>query len=131
MVLNKEARPTLLQTSGAADLLVDAARSWGRARQAGRPVQPCVFRTLCARDCGLAAPAVDSLMVLCEAALRRPLALGASTARSDDERLLVALVQGATTRDACIDCPAGLGAALDSAAGAVQTILVNEARLPA
>ena len=138
MILNKEVLTRdkaetrgLLQTAGAAHLLVDAARSWGRAREAGQPVQPCVFKALCVHDCGLAAPAVDSLMTLCEAALQRRLALGASTARSDDERLLVALMQGASARDACIDCPGGLGVALDSAVDAVQTILVNEARLPA
>lgn len=48
-------------------LVLDAARSWRKARDSGNPVQPALYRTLDAYRCGILAPVIDSVLSLYEA----------------------------------------------------------------
>ncbi|MEH3046844.1 hypothetical protein [Sphingomonas adhaesiva] len=100
--------------NGVAELLSAAARCWRTARDGGAPVQQRLHAMLTRRGCGMLAPVFDSLMALCEAALGRRIAVGAATL-SDDERLLIGLVDGTLPRRACIACPRAQASALDCA----------------
>lgn len=65
-------------------------------------------------DCGMLAPVFDSLMTLWEAALGRKITVGGVTL-SEDELLLLGLLDGSRPRRACIDCAEGAASALDCA----------------
>lgn len=85
-------------------VLIAATRCWREARDAHRPVQPSLSKALWAYDCPMLPPVLDSLMSFFERALGRPMNVGASASMSDDEDLLISLVQGSQSL-ACIDCP--------------------------
>lgn len=91
-----------------------AARCWRAARDTGAPVQQRLHALLSPHDCGMLAPVFDSLMTLCEAALGRKIAVGGAVL-SDDENLLLGLLDGSKPRRACIDCADGPARALDCA----------------
>lgn len=95
-------------------LVTAAARCWRSARDGGEPGQQSLHAMLAAHDCGMLAPVFDSLMTLCEAALGRKIAVGGA-ALSEDERLLLGLLDGSRQRRACIDCAEGAASALDCA----------------
>lgn len=107
--------PPASQATAHAAILIAAARCWREARDVGDPVQPCLYRTLGHHDAEMLAPVFDSLMTLCEAALGRPLATGETFVLSEDEHLLLGLLDGSKTRRACFDCPEGAASALDCA----------------
>ena len=105
------------------ELLVGALRCWRRARDRGAAVQHCLYKMLDPLDHGMLAPVLDSLMTLFEAALGRPIRAGDPEFRSDDERLLLCLLDGTHVRRACIDCPEGAGSSLDCALCSTQILL--------
>ena len=107
--------PPVADANAIPSMLIDAARCWRQARDAGNAVQPCLYRALGVHDGEMLAPVFDSLMTLCEAALGRPIAVGAASVFSDDERLLLDLLDGSKPRRACIDCSEAAGTALDCA----------------
>lgn len=100
---------------GADELVTAAARCWRAAHDRGEPVQPRLHALLSRHDCGLLAPVFDSLMTLYEAALGRPVAVGGTAGLSEDEHLLLGLMDGSRPRRACLDCPQGAASALDCA----------------
>jgi hypothetical protein len=85
-------------SSGGADsvsaVVLDAARCWRAARDAGPSVQPCLFATLRAHGAEMLAPVFDSLMSLYESALGRRLQVGEGAVVSEDEQLLLNLLGG-------------------------------------
>ncbi|MET3438075.1 hypothetical protein [Sphingomonas sp. 1185] len=111
-------------------MLVDAARCWRDARDSGQPVQPCLAQRLDRRGCAMLAPVLDSLYVFFEAALGRPMAIGAASALSDDEHLLVSLVDGSAPRT-CLRCPKGARTALDCALCSTRIMLTLTLGQPA
>lgn len=118
--------PTASIRIGALDaneLVMAAARCWRVARDEGEPVLQTLHTMLAHHDCGMLAPAFDSLMSLCEAALGRPIAVGAAEASSEDERLLIGMLAGSHRRRACIDCADGMGQALDCALCSTRVML--------
>ena len=98
---------------GVDGLVTAAVRCWRDARDSGAPVQQRLHAMLSDDDCGMLAPVFDSLMSLCETALGRKIAVG-GTALSDDEHLLLGLLDGSKPRS-CINCPEGTASALDCA----------------
>lgn len=106
--------PPAPQATAVPAILIDAARCWRDARDSGQSVQPSLSRMLAKHDCGMLAPVFDSLMTLCEAALGRSITVGAAML-SDDEHMLLGLLDGSRPRRACIDCAQGPGSALDCA----------------
>ncbi|MCJ2184686.1 hypothetical protein MTR62_18620 [Novosphingobium sp. 1949] len=110
-------------TSVNSALLVEAARCWRQARDGGHPGQPGLFPVLSAHDCEMLVPVFDSLMGLCEDALGRPVAVGEGAWLSDDERMLIGLIDGSMPRGACIACAQGAGSALDCAICSVRIMM--------
>lgn len=103
-------------------ILIDAVRCWRGARDAGQSVQPCLSRTLAAHDCTMLAPVLDSLCLFYEAALGRPMTVGHPSALSDDEHLLLGLMDGTRPRQ-CLACPNGVATALDCAICSTRIML--------
>lgn len=68
------------------------------------------------------APVLDSLCLFYEAALGRPMTVGEALALSDDEHLLLGLVDGSKPRQ-CLICPKGVGATLDCALCSTRIML--------
>ena len=77
--------------------IIDSARNWRVARDAGNPVQPSLYRRLERFGAGLLAPVFDSVMTLFEAGFRRSFIAGnlLDIGFSRDERDLLALREGA------------------------------------
>jgi hypothetical protein len=84
--------PTAAAAKDASCIVVDAARCWREARDCSHPTQPRLFARLVVHDCGILAPVLDSLMILCEAAMGRILCTGNGSGSSADERLLLDLL---------------------------------------
>lgn len=97
-----------------ASLVTAAARCWREARDDGEPTQRTLYEMLAPDDCGMLAPVFDSLMTLCETALGRKIVVGGAKV-SDDELLLLGLLDGSRLRCVCIDCAEGAASALDCA----------------
>jgi hypothetical protein len=79
--------------------IIDSARNWRVARDAGDPVQPSLYRRLERFGAGLLAPVFDSVMSLFEAGFRRRFRAGnlLDIGFSRDEHHLVALLEGSDT----------------------------------
>jgi hypothetical protein len=103
--------PPPLPDAGIPAILIGAARCWREARDNGRSVQPSLVRTLDKHDCTMLAPVLDSLCLFYEAALGRPMTVGRSLTLSNDEHLLLSLVDGSRPRQ-CLNCPQDVGATL-------------------
>ena len=99
----------------ASAIVLEAARCWRGARDAGHPAQPCLFVILRDHQCAMLAPVFDSLMALCESALGRRLCVGVSGTLSADEDLLLGLLDGSKRTRSCLDCAEGAASALDCA----------------
>jgi hypothetical protein len=110
-------------------ILINAARCWREARDSGQSIQPCLSRTLDRHDCTMLAPVLDSLYLFYEAALGRPITVGKALALSDDEHLLLGLVDGSRPRH-CLTCPDGVGATLDCALCSTRIMLALTIGLP-
>ena len=100
---------------GPTTLVLRAARTWRAARDASQPVQPRIFATLRRHGCGVLAPVFDSLMTLCEAALGRRLRVGGGGTLSDDEHLLLDLLEKPGRLRSWVRCDDGPAAALGCA----------------
>jgi hypothetical protein len=100
-----------IESSNSATVLVDAMRSWRKARDGRHAVQPCLSRALEPHGCTMLSPVLDSLISFYEAALGHTITIGEGMALSEDELRLLDLVEGAIPR-ACIDCPEGAANAL-------------------
>jgi hypothetical protein len=107
----------------AAPLILDAARSWRAARDAHEPVQPNLFEALRVHGCGMLAPVFDSLMTLCEAALGRRLSVGGGATISDDEHLLLGLLEVPSLLRFRIHCGEGPASALGCALRSTRIML--------
>lgn len=103
-------------------ILIGAARCWRDARDSGQSVQPCLSRTLDQHDCTMLAPVLDSLCLFYEAALGRRMAVGEALALSDDEHLLLGLVDGSKPCQ-CLACPQEVGATLACALCSTRIML--------
>lgn len=101
--------PLASETIRGPSMLIDAARCWRAARDSGRSVQPHLYQTLDGYDCAMLAPVLDSLCLFYEAALGRPMAVGATRAASDDEQMLLDLVDGSIPLR-CLSCPQRMAA---------------------
>jgi hypothetical protein len=95
-------------------LIIDAARCWREARDNGHAVQPSLAKTLALHDCTMITPVLASLLHFYEDALGHPLVSGNALRASDDELILVSLLDGSKVR-ACLNCPEAAGRALDCA----------------
>lgn len=111
-------------------MLIDAARCWREARDTGQPIQPCLSRTLDAHDCTMLAPVLDSLCLFYEAALGRSMTVGEALTLSDDEHMLLGLVDGSKMRR-CLNCPKGAASALDCALCSTRIMLALTLGQPA
>lgn len=103
-----------IESSNTATVLVDAVRSWRKAHDGRRAVQPCLSRALEPHGCTMLSPVLDSLISFYEAALGHAITTGEGMALSEDELRLLDLVDGSQPR-ACIDCPEGAANALECA----------------
>lgn len=103
-----------------AQLVPAAARCWRAARDRGVSAQQRLHALLAGQHGDMLAPVFDSLMTLCEAALGRRIAVGGQGGQSDaglseDESLLLGLLDGSRQRRACLACAEGAASALDCA----------------
>ncbi|MFA7441621.1 MAG: hypothetical protein WCZ66_11750 [Sphingomonadaceae bacterium] len=114
--------PTIDRAAASAVVLA-AARCWRAAKDNGRQVQPSLFAALSRFDCGILAPVFDSLMHLCQAALGRTLRVGHAVKVSEDEHLLLDLLEGAKGSRAKFVHDAKLGGTLDSALHSTRIML--------
>jgi len=96
-------------------LVTAAARRWRSARDHGVPAQARLYALLARRHWEMLTPTFDSLMTLCEGALRRPITTGRGHALSRDETMLIGMLDGSVARRDCIECAGGPARALDSA----------------
>ena len=101
-----------------------AARCWRLARDTGRPAQQRLHAMLSRHECGILAPAFDSLMTLYEVLLGRPLVVG-RTSPSDDEHLLADLLAGSRARSACLEYSKGIALAFDCAISSMRILIVQ------
>lgn len=122
--------PPPREATAPAAILIDAARCWRQARDAGHPIQPCLAHALAAHDCTMLAPVLDSLCLFYEAALGRPLAVGEALAPSEDELLLIGLLDGSRPR-ACVGCPQDAAHALHCALCSTRIMLALTLGYPA
>ncbi len=114
--------PPVPEATAVPAILIDAARCWRQARDSGQSVQPCLSRALDQHDCTMLAPVLDSLCLFYEAALGRPMTVGEALALSDDEHLLLGLMDGSRPRQ-CLNCPKDAAAALDCALCSTRIML--------
>lgn len=104
-------------------MIVDAARCWREARERHESLQPSLSGLLARHDCGMLTPVLDSLFLLYEAGLGRDVRSGTGEMLSDDEDLLLGLLDGSRARRACIDCTEGVASALDCAICSTRIML--------
>ena len=114
--------PPASEATAVPAMLIDAARCWREARNSGQSAQPCLSRTLDQYDCAMLAPVLDSLYLFYEAALGQPITVGEALTLSEDEHLLLGLVDGSKLRE-CLICPEGVGATLDCALCSTRIML--------
>jgi hypothetical protein len=76
--------------------IIDGARCWRLARDAGDPVQPTLYKRLERWGAGLLAPVFDSVMSLFEVGFRRRFKAGSlsDAGFTHDEHYLLALLEG-------------------------------------
>lgn len=110
-------------------IVVEAARRWREARDGKMAVQPYLFAILADKGCGILAPVFDSLLYFFEVALRRPLRTGVGKSLSDDENLLLDLLDGERCdHPACADAA---GRSFETALISTRIMLRKVFALPA
>lgn len=114
--------PPSAEATAVPAILIAATRCWRDARDSGQLVQPCLSRTLAAHDCAMLAPVLDSLCLFYEAALGRPMTVGKALVLSDDEHLLLGLMDGTRLRQ-CLGCSKGDQTGLDCALCSTRIML--------
>jgi len=120
--MSRHFTPPTLQATAVTAILIDAARCWREARDSGRAVQICLSRTLDRHDCTMLAPVLDSLCLFYEAALQRPMTVGDAFTLSDDEHLLLGLVDGSKPRQ-CLTCAHNVDTTLACAVRSTRIML--------
>ena len=120
--------PPVSKTPATSAILIDAARCRRDARNSSQPVQPSLARMLTAYHCIMLAPVFDSLCLFYEAALGRPMTVGDALAYSDDETMLIGLMNQTTLRQR-LSHPEG-GTPLDCALWTTQIMLAHTFRFP-
>lgn len=100
-----------------------AIRCWRLARDAGAPAQRRLYTALVQFEAGVLAPVFDALLAACEAALGRRIEAGTTMARSDDERLVLAMLDGSQASRGRIGCDAGTASILDGAIRSTRIML--------
>jgi hypothetical protein len=105
-------------------LLVPLVRAWHAARDGGRATMPALARLLEGEERPILAPVIDGLVCMFEAALGRPIGIGRDGQSSDDERLLVALLQTPALQPPGTDSIRGL---LDGALRSARVMLTMTA----
>lgn len=106
--------PPAAEETAVPAMLVAAVRCWRAARDSGQPIQPALARTLDAHGCTMLAPVLDSLCLFVEAALGRPMTVGIAQRLSEDEHLLLGLMDGSEPAPACPDTE-GMARVIDCA----------------
>lgn len=104
----------------AAEITTVAIRCWRLARDAGAPVQRRLYAALVQFEAGVLAPVFDALLAACEAALGRRIEAGTTAARSADERLVLAMLDGSHVS---VGCDAGIATILDGAIRSTRIML--------
>lgn len=112
-----------IDRASASAVVLAAARCWRAAKDSGRQVQPSLFVALSRFDCGILAPVFDSLMHLCQATLGRTLRVGHAVKVSDDEHLLLDLLEGQEGSRAPFSTDGELGRALEGALHSTRIML--------
>jgi hypothetical protein len=107
----------------ASGIVLDAVRCWRKARNAGHKVQPCLTAVLRDHGCEMLAPCFDSLMLLSEAALGRPIRVGEAHMVSRDEHLLLDCLASAQWARAGKACSDGIASALDCALRSIRIMM--------
>ncbi|MEE4455080.1 hypothetical protein [Novosphingobium resinovorum] len=121
--MSRHFTPPTPEATAVTAILIDAARCWREARDSGQSVQPCLSRTLDRHDCAILAPVLDSLCLFYEAALERPMTVGDAFNVSDDEHLLLGLVDGSRPRQ-CLACTQDVSATLACAVCSTRIMLM-------
>jgi|KBSSwiStaDraftv2_1062776.scaffolds.fasta_scaffold1523264_2 hypothetical protein len=121
--MSRHFSPPAPESTAVPAILIDAARCWREARDSGQSVQPSLSRTLDQHDCTMLAPVLDSLCLFYEAALGRPMTVGQTLALSDDEHLLLGLMDGSKPCQ-CLTCPQQVGATLACALCSTRIMLM-------
>lgn len=121
--MTRHFQPPLQGATRATDILVGAARCWREARDSGRSIQPALAQRLARHDCAILAPVLDSLIRFYESALDRAIAVGDTMRLSEDEHLLIGLIDGSRSLACCIDCPDRAAGALDCALCSTRIML--------
>lgn len=106
-----------------ANMLVDAIRCWHEARMKGEPVQPCLSFVLEKHEAVMLSPVLDSLIHLYEIGLGRPILVGDGLNISSDEHLLLDLIAGHFSREACLACDRDIVTALDCAISSARLLM--------
>lgn len=107
-----------------APLISGSMRCWRQAFDARLAVQPHLSALLAVKACAVLAPVLDSLFRFYEVALRRPLTVGDADNLSEDERLLVHLIERPDhCRAASIGCTAGAMLGLNCALCSARVML--------
>lgn len=107
--------PPAPDTTAVSAMLIDAVRCWQEARDSGESIQPCLSRTLAEHECTMLAPVLDSLCRFIEVALGRRMEVGAAQLLSDDEHLLLDLLDEPEPRVICLDERKDMARLLDGA----------------
>lgn len=108
---------------GQAMLLIEAARCWRDARDAGLLVQPRLSRLLSPQGLAVLAPVFDSLLRFLELALGRRVLTGWHASISADEHLLLNLLEDRSRWQGPPGCPPSHAAALQRAVDATRIML--------
>lgn len=117
---------TARRSSSALFLFLEAVRCWGRARRMRRPTLTSLYAHLGHYGCGQLLPAVDSLLELSESLLGRPLQMGRGEALTQDENMLINLLQGRRIAPLAHRCSDALLCAFCSALRSVQILMDME-----
>lgn len=115
--------PLNLDAVACRTVIVEGARCWRKARDTGQAVQPSPYQMFVFHDCEMLAPVFDSLMSLCENALGRQVVVGSAVVLSEDESMLLGLLDGSMQRCTCIDCMNETAASLDCAISSTQIMI--------
>ncbi|WIW88556.1 hypothetical protein K3M67_00790 [Sphingobium sp. V4] len=111
-------------------LFLEAVRCWSAARRAGQPVLARLHARLGHHGWAQLLPAIDSLMALTETALGRRLATGRGPLLSEDENMLINLLQGRRIAPVVHACSDAVACAFCSAVRSVQILMDMELGRP-
>ena len=118
------------QSPAALYLFLDAMRCWGAARRAGQPVLVRLHMRLGRHGWAQLLPAIDSLLGLTEAMLGRRLRLGRGPSLSEDENMLIDLLQGRRIAPIVHMCSEAVACIFCGAVRSVQILMDMELGRP-